>query len=514
MIGKYWKQFKSGSDIRGIASDNVKGEIINLTNDAIEKLTLGFAIWLAETSKLDFKAMTISVGHDSRISADRIKSIIINTLRSIGVNIYDCGLSSTPSMFMTISSLSCIGAIQITASHHPSNRNGLKFFTSDGGLNPENIDRILEIAQDNKFPPVSKKGNVRAIKAIDYYCEKLRNLIKDGIKSKTNFDKPLSGYKIIVDAGNGAGGFFANDVLAPLGANIEGSIFLEPDGNFPNHIPNPENDIAMEFISKAVIDSNANLGIIFDTDVDRAAFVDSNGQVINRNKLIALASAIVLEKHPNSTIVTDSVTSDYLTEFIENMGGKQFRFKRGYRNVIQAAQNLNNSGVDCQLAIESSGHAALKENGFLDDGAYLAAKIIIQMVNMKNKNKSLEGMLDNLVEAKEHLEIRIPITDKKVLSYSNKIFSKLKLHVNTLKSCEIDNNNLEGVRIKFRARWQEGWCLLRKSVHDPIIVINIESYVNNGLVGILKTLKPFLENFPGIDLSNLNEYINSHKINI
>lgn len=118
-------------------------------------------------------------------------------------------------------------------------------------------------------------------------------------------------------AGNGAGGFYASQVLKPLGADVSGSQFLEPDGRFPNHIPNPENEDAMASVCSAVLEAKADLGIIFDTDVDRAGCVDAAGREINRNRLVALASAIVLEQYPGGTVVTDSITSDGLKVFIE-----------------------------------------------------------------------------------------------------------------------------------------------------------------------------------------------------
>uniref|UniRef100_A0ACD6ARG0 Uncharacterized protein n=1 Tax=Avena sativa TaxID=4498 RepID=A0ACD6ARG0_AVESA len=143
-------------------------------------------------------------------------------------------------------------------------------------------------------------------------------------------------------------------VLKPLGAVTSGSQFLEPDGLFPNHIPNPEDKAAMEAITQAVLNKNADLGIIFDTDVDRSAAVDSSGRELNRNRLIALMSAIVLEEHPGTTVVTDSVTSDGLTTFIEKkLGGKHHRFKRGYKNVIDEAIRLVKDSRPDKI---SSGH--------------------------------------------------------------------------------------------------------------------------------------------------------------
>lgn len=114
-------------------------------------------------------------------------------------------------------------------------------------------------------------------------------------------------------------------MLAPLGADTSGSQFLDPDGTFPNHIPNPEEPEATRAGAAAVSKSQADLGIIFDTDVDRSGVVDKDGLTINSNRMIALMSAITLREHPGSTIVTDSVTSNGLADFIESNGGKHYR---------------------------------------------------------------------------------------------------------------------------------------------------------------------------------------------
>jgi len=174
--------------------------------------------------------------------------------------------------------------------------------------------------------------------------------------------------QIIVNAGNGSGGFFTWDVLDKLGADTFGSLHLNPDGMFPNHIPNPEDKIAMSLTRAAVLENNADLGIVFDTDVDRSGVVDSEGNPINGDRLIALMSAIVLKEHPGTTIVTDARTSMALTKFITNKGGQHCLYRVGYRNVIDKGVNLNKDGVETHLMMETSGHGALKENHFLDDG--------------------------------------------------------------------------------------------------------------------------------------------------
>ena len=135
----------------------------------------------------------------------------------------------------------------------------------------------------------------------------------------------------------------------------------------------------MEFIRSAVLKEKADLGIIFDTDGDRAAVVFSNGEEVNKNSIIALMAAILAENYPNTTVVTDSVTSDHLTTFLESVGMVHHRFKRGYKNVINESIRMNAEGIESHLAIETSGHGAVKENYFLDDGAYMSVRVICKL---------------------------------------------------------------------------------------------------------------------------------------
>lgn len=291
-------------------------------------------------------------------------------------------------------------------------------------------------------------------------------------------------------------------MLKPLGADTTGSQFLDPDGAFPNHIPNPENQEAMTSICQAVIDNKADFGIIFDTDVDRGAAVDSFGKELNRNRLIALISAIVLQEHPGSTIVTDSITSDGLTKFIEDdLKGFHHRFKRGYKNVINESIRLNNEGQESWLAIETSGHGAMKENYFLDDGAYLVTKLLIELAKCQQQGKVLTDLISNLEEPKESQEFRLKINTEDFKSYGNQVIEKLKEFADNQENWKIVPNNYEGVRISCQSPEENGWLLLRLSLHDPVIPINIESNSSGGISNISSRLLNFLTAFESLDLS-------------
>ncbi|MBQ4644670.1 MAG: phosphomannomutase/phosphoglucomutase [Clostridia bacterium] len=499
---------KSGTDVRGVAVATEKYPEIQLTNDVVKYISASFIKFLSEKTGRKYADLTVSVGHDSRISADRIREAVIGVVSGMGVNVLNCSYCSTPAMFMTTVTRGCDGAIQITASHHPFDRNGLKFFTRDGGLSGDELKSILQFAENEIIETIDKSGTVTTVDYISEYAEILRNMIKQEVNAK-DYEKPLNGFKIAVDAGNGVGGFYATKVLEPLGADVSASQFLETDGMFPNHIPNPENKVAMEFIRKATVENDCDLGVIFDTDVDRASCVDEKGEEINRNAIVALASVIALENNKGGSIVTDSVTSDGLREFIEDtLGGKHIRFKRGYKNVIDEAIRRTNLGENTPLAIETSGHAAFKENYYLDDGAYLVTKIIIKAAVLRKDGKKIGDCISSLKKPLEEKELRFNITEENFRQIGEELIENVKKIAEADDEMVLAPDNYEGVRVSFKDEKRNGWFLLRLSVHDPVMPFNTESNSLNGCVEICKTFYEMVKNVKGIDFTPIKEFIN------
>ena len=517
-----FSKLQNGSDIRGVALPGVVGEDVNLTPQVIMSITGALAVWLCNKTRKNADELTVAIGHDSRLSGPDIKRIMELKLRKLGVHVLDAGLASTPAMFMStvFEEFDCHAAIMITASHLPKNRNGFKFFTKEGGFEKKDIKDILSVAQglyrtrkldDDEIVPHQVTGNIKDIHLMDRYSQFLKDMISKQVGStlSDNTQKPLEGIHIVVDAGNGAGGFYANRVLKPLGADIEGSRFLEPDGQFPNHEPNPENKEAMASIKNAVLDSNADLGLIFDTDVDRSSAVDGKGNDISRNAIVALAAALIADDYPGTTVVTDSVTSTGLNEFLtKDLGLKHHRFKRGYKNVINESIRLNNQGTDSQLAIETSGHAAFKENDFLDDGAYLATKIVIKAAHLKARNKGIEELISKLKLPESAEEFRLKITTEAFGPYSDKILEDLKEWAKSQRGLSMVEPNYEGVRINFSKSEGDGWILLRKSLHDPILPLNMESEHKDGTKIMGRKLLEFLSDCTHLDLTDFIAYCN------
>ncbi len=497
-----YKKLQNGSDIRGVALEGIEGQKINLTERACRDIGRGFAVWLSKKfgNKNDLR---VAVGRDSRLSGPQLCTWICEAMVQQGLQVTDFGMASTPAMFMATvtEGYRYDGTVMITASHLPFNRNGFKFFTVEGGLESSDIKEILAYAGSNDCTGY-EPGNRSCCEFMDTYAAILANKIR----TATGDEKPLEGFRVVVDAGNGAGGFYADKVLKPLGANTDGSRFLEPDGSFPNHIPNPEDKEAMRSITDAVLESNADLGIIFDTDVDRAGAVLSDGSELNRNRIIAMLSAILLREYPGTTIVTDSITSTGLAKFITEKGGVHHRFKRGYKNVINESIRLNAQGQDSQLAIETSGHGALKENYFLDDGAYLVTKLLIELARSRQEGYTLASMIADLEEPVESIEFRMNILEEDFKSYGQRVINDLNAYSQSKNGWSLAPDNFEGVRVNLDGDHGNGWFLLRLSLHDPLLPLNIESNSAGGAKKIAQELAEFLSGYDKLETVTLINY--------
>ncbi len=476
------KKLQSGAMIRA------KDEL--LTDDLAKKLGYSFALWLSERLGIAPDMLAISVGHDSRPSGPRLARAVIHGLTQADADVYDCGMATTPAMQMSIQldDVHTCGAIMVTASARESGMNGFKFFTPDGALNADDIQMLLEMASRVEV------GH-RLVEPLDLMSAYKSHLISQIHEFMASDDpEPLKGLHVVVDASNGACGFYA-ELLSSLGADTTGSLNLSPDGMFTAHAPSPESEEALNILSETVLKEKADLGIIFDADGDRVAIIDKSGKRINKNRLIALIAAILLDDEKNLTFVTDSVTSSGLTRFITEWGGSHYRFRRGYRNVIEEAKRLKNEGFNVPVAIETSGHAAMAENYFIDDGMYLATKVVCECMWRKKQGLSLASLIEELSEPVEHVEVRLPIVQEDYKKAAGYVIEAILSKTLTNPSWRLATDNREGVRIMFSldGGMDNAWFMLRLSVHDPVMPVNAESDVPGGLYKILSELYLVLE---------------------
>ncbi|HAH62035.1 MAG TPA: phosphomannomutase/phosphoglucomutase [Treponema sp.] len=495
-------KLQNGSDIRGTAVEGVEGEHVNLTEDACNRIGQSFALWLAAKLGKPAASLKIGIGRDARISGPALGTAVAHGLAAQGCTVVDCKLATTPAMFMSVvfPETKYDGAVMMTASHLPFNRNGIKFFDKDGGLEHEDITAVLEKACSLQVTKadISKCGTFALL---PLYANHLKNTICRELNTDES-SRPLRGLRIVVDAGNGDAGFFVSSILNPLGADTTGSQFLEPDGMFPNHIPNPENKAAMEAVRSATVNNHADLGLIFDTDVDRMSAVFHTGAEVNRDAIIALVSAIIAPSYPGGTIVTDSVTSDRLTVFLQNvLRMKHLRYMRGYKNVIDKCKELNAEGIVSPLAMETSGHGALKDNYYLDDGAFLAVKLIIAVAQAATQGKKIDSLISKLPPLVEEGEYRFKINADDFKTYGSSVLAEFKARAE--RAGYDMPESYEGIRISFHDSGIQGWMLLRMSLHDPVMPLNIEGGRQGDLAKIIEIARNLLKGFDKLDMSCL-----------
>jgi len=480
----------------------------------------------------------IVVGRDPRIHGKRLVDSLCRGIEDVrGVKVIETGLASTPSMFEFCRSDMCDGSIMVTASHLPENRNGFKFFTKEGGYTKKNIDELAGYASScakhwydvGLLPTVF--GTRTSVNLMPHYASTLRNSIirevNGGRRASISNLKPLEGLRIVLNAGNGSG-FFFNDILKDLGADVSNSMHLTPDGSFPEDtgVPNPEYKGMIDATKSVCEKCSADIGIMLDTDADRCGFVlprydnDASArkyEALNRNRLIALLSVIFHSSSPGCTIVTDSVTSEGLSRFLQDLGLNHVRYLKGYANVIGKAKELTKSGkVLVEMAIETSGHCAMRENDYLDDGTYTAVKVIGLLARIArsidegdNGHVGLLGLISGLNEMEETSELRVRVLDGSLVT-TNHIFSKIVNDVEDATSrkedWELDRDNLEGVRVRNGS--DGSFFMLRKSLHDPVISLQVEGSSeddvrNTVILSLLDIMSKFSSS---IDLTPLSNY--------
>ena len=348
--------------------------------------------------------------------------------------------------------------------------------------------------------------------------------VTQGLPSQSNINLPLAGLRIVLNAGNGSGSFFYK-VLQDLGADVSSSINLTPDGNFPlsSGVPNPEYKPMIDETIQACESCMADLGIMLDTDADRCGLIvpckqDSSVvryEALNRNRLIALLSVIFSSSSPGCTIVTDSVTSEGLSRFLkQSLGLNHVRYLKGYANVIGKAKELTESGQAlAEMAIETSGHCAMRENGYLDDGTYTAVKVIgllarvsrsshdamihpslLDTSTRRSPNLGLLNLIEELEEMNEVKELRMKVLDGTMES-TDYIFRVLLQSIEdgckVTKGWVLDIENLEGIRV--RVGVEGGFFMLRKSLHDPILSLQVEGASTENVRSLV--IQPLLQLF-------------------
>jgi phosphomannomutase/phosphoglucomutase len=272
-------------DIRGIADKDLINENVSLIGNA-------FA-----THMLSQGRKRLVVGRDVRLSSERLRHALVDAMVGCGAEVIDVGVVPTPAQYFGIVQQHADGGVMITGSHNPIDYNGFKMSTglkaadghvSVGAIYGEEIQQLYRIIQSGKF--ASGKGKIETINVTPDYIS--------AIKTRVKLAKPL---KIVIDAGNGCGGLFAPQIWKDLGCEVI-CLYCEPDGRFPNHLPDPTVMKYIKDLRAKVVAEKADLGIGYDGDADRLGIIDNLGRPIFADKLLAMFAHDTLSRVPNSKI--------------------------------------------------------------------------------------------------------------------------------------------------------------------------------------------------------------------
>lgn len=443
-------------DIRGVVDED-------LTEEVVELLGKGIGTYFARND-----VTAISVGGDVRLHTERLRKVLHKGIVSTGINIIDLGPVPTGVQYFSLYKLDIQGGVMITGSHNPPEFNGFKISLGTAPVYGDMIQEIRKIIEADDF--VTGKGTVEDYDIIPYYLS--------DINKKINLERPV---KVVVDCGNGAGSLVAGKLLKLLGADTT-MLYCEPDGNFPNHHPDPTVLKYIQDLIKKVKETGAELGIGYDGDADRIGVVDENGNVIFGDRLILIFARAILPQYPGGQVIFDVKSSQALPEAITAAGGKPLMWKTGHSLI---KKKMKETGAP--LGGEMSGHIFIKDNFYgFDDAIYVSARLL-EIVSQGNKKVS--ELLAGVPEYHSTPEIRAEcINDKDKFRIVEKAVKYFKKNYEVI--------DVDGVRIQFG----DGWGLVRASNTQPVIVLRFEARTPERLAEIQDTVVSKLKEFGEIQI--------------
>ena len=436
---------KSISGIRGTIGGKV-GE--NLTPVDAVKFAASYGTWLKRNSNNN--ELTVVVGRDARISGQIVQDLIVATLQSVGLNIIDVGLSTTPTVEMAVMLEKADGGIILTASHNPKQWNALKLLNEKGEfLNGEEGLMILDIAERDDFDFVGV-DDLGSLKKDDTYIQQhIDKIMELALVNKSIIEK--ANFKVVVDAVNSTGGISIPQMLRALGVTDIVELYCTPNGDFP-HNPEPLKENLTE-ISELVVKEKADFGVVVDPDVDRLAIISEDGEMFGEEYTLVAVADYVLSKVKGNT-VSNLSSSRALRDVTEKHGGNHQASAVGEVNVVQLMKD-----TDCVIGGEGNGGIIYPELHYGRD-SLVGVALFLSLLAEKNISCSkLRAGYPSYFMSKNKVQLTPEIDVDKVLSEIE----------NKYKSEEV--STVDGVKIDF----EDKWVHMRKSNTEPIIRIYTEA---------------------------------------
>ena len=436
-------------DIRGIVGKD-------LTEDIVEQIGCAYGTFIRQG-----EGKEIVVGRDVRLSSEPFSKALIKGIIRTGCNVLDVGVVPTPVLYFSIVRYGKSGGVMITGSHNPIEYNGLKLCRGISSIYGKEIQELKKIIEENKF--ASGSGEVTTDNPVSAYLDEIVKRIK--------IEKQL---KVVIDAGNGTGGSIAPGLFRKLGCTVV-ELYCEPDGRFPNHLPDPTIPEFLTDLVAKVREEKADVGIGLDGDADRIGAIDNDGNIVWGDKLLALFAREILEKG-RQKIIFDVKCSQGLIEDITSHGGAPVMWKTGHSLIKKKMKDEN-----APIAGEMSGHMFFADNYYGYDDAIFAGARLLQLLS--KTEKKLSELISEIPQFVTPPEIRLSCSDETKFQIVEEVKNYFKRKYETI--------DIDGVRILF----PEGWGLVRASNTQPVIVARFEAKTEQKLDEIKNTVMQKLQEF-------------------
>lgn len=440
------------------------------------RLGLAFAKFLKKQVKKE--KLKVSVGRDVRLNSPYLAKSLIQGLRENGIEVLELEVCPTPLLYFSLFTLPVNGGIMITGSHNPPEYNGFKVCVGKETISGEEIQKLKEL-----FYQINPKENLKVkslanAEKIDIVQQYLSYMEKE-----FTFLKELPELKVAVDCGNGTGGLVAPEILRKVGCEVI-ELFTKPDGNFPNHHPDPTVIENLKDLQETVIKEKCDFGLAFDGDADRLGVVNEEGKIIFGDKLLAIFAESVLKEKPNAKVISEVKCSQLVYQEIERLGGKPIMWKTGHSLIKKKMKEEN-----APLAGEMSGHFFFSDRYFgYDDAIYAALRLVevLKEKKLKRPESKLSYLLAHFPSTFATPEIRIDCPEEKKNKSVEEIKEKLLKHQHAkLMPIIKDLNFVDGVRVTF----ENGWGLIRASNTQAALVMRFEANSER----FLKEYQSFIE---------------------
>lgn len=458
-------------DIRGFVDQN-------FTEPVLHKIGKAYGTYLDRLLGGNTGPGTLAVGRDVRLSSARYTRALIDGLRSTGASIVDVGQVPTPLVYFAVNQLHSDGGAAVTASHNPPQYNGLKLRKRDPSLPnglpllPEELQEVRRLAQEGPYRAAAP-GSLREQDVVPDYVSYVRGRLTLGRK-----------LKVVVDAGNGVAGPVAVETLTAIGCDVV-PLYCDPDGTFPNHMPDPIKPENLQDLIVKVRETGADLGIALDGDGDRLGIVDDQGEILEADRYLILLARSALREHPGGSVVFDVKCSMALIEEIERMGGKPVMSRTGYPNIMSRRRE-----VQAVLAGELSGHMFFNDPVVdFDDGTFAGASLIQAL---SQEEGPLSKIVAGLPKYYSTPEERFHCPDDQKFTVIDQLREAFRVDPSVKEIIDLD-----GARVVL----QGGWGLVRASNTEPALTTRFEAVTPERTAEIRQEFMRRLAQVPAVDLT-------------